>query len=33
MVQKMDNFDDVVKRNIKEHNPDCPKFLTICIEY
>ena len=29
----MDNFDDVVKRNIKEYNPDCPKFLIICIEY
>ena len=25
-VQKMINFDDVVKENIKEHNPDWPQI-------
>ena len=26
MIQKMINFDKVVKENIKEHNPNWPKI-------
>ena len=26
MVQKMINFDDAIKENIKEHNPNWPEF-------
>ena len=26
MIQKMNNFDDVIKENIKEHNPDWPEI-------
>ena len=29
----MINFDDVTKKNKKEHNPNWPEFLTIHIEY
>ena len=34
-IQKVSNFDDVIKENIKEHNPNWPesKFLMIHTEY
>ena len=25
-IQKIINFDDVIKENIKEHNPKCPQI-------
>ena len=25
-IQKIINFDDVIKENIKEHNPNCPQI-------
>ena len=30
---KMFNCGYIRKEDIKEHNPNCPKTLTICIEY
>ena len=33
MIQKMINFDDITKENIKEHNPNWPQFLIIYSEY
>ena len=26
IIQKMINFNDVIKENIKEHNPSCPEI-------
>ena len=26
MIQKMISFDDAIKKNIKEHNPNWPEF-------
>ena len=27
MIKKMINFDDTVKKNIKEHNPNWPEII------
>ena len=32
-MQKMINFDDVIKEKTKEHNPNCPEILIMHTDY